>query len=82
MCSLVNIDLLFSEERYKTLFSSFLVAPEESVQEILISTGTAGAVLTDSWEQRGALEAAQSPELLRPEGPECGSWRVDLLWSG
>lgn len=52
------------------------------MQEILISTGTAGAVLTDSWEQRGALEAAQSPELLRPEGPECGSWRVDLLWSG
>lgn len=40
------------------------------MQELLISRGTAGAVLTDSWEQQGALEASQSLELLRPERPD------------
>lgn len=52
------------------------------MQELLISSGTSGAVLTDSWEQRGALEAAQSLELLRPEGPDM--WQLEsefiVLW--
>lgn len=52
------------------------------MQELLISSGTAGAVLTDSWEQRGALEAAQSLELLRPEGPDMWQLESEFMCSG
>lgn len=49
------------------------------MQELLISSDMAGAVLTASWEQRGALEAAQSLQLLRPD-----MWQLEseftVLW--